>query len=88
MVKERISLWLHRHINTIRPLDGFRRHLGCGAFAAKITANVWEILQLSTLITPQLHVGFDEKCVFKKVLTWKLYLILQNKKKNLRLQPS
>ena len=41
-----------------RPLHGFRRHLGCGAVAAKITANVWEILQLSTLITPQLHVQF------------------------------
>ena len=35
-----------------RPLHGFRRHLGCGAVVAKITANVWEILQLSTLITP------------------------------------
>ena len=33
-----------------RPLHGFRRHLGCGAVAAKITANVWEILQLSTLV--------------------------------------
>ena len=41
-----------------RPLHGFRRHLGCGAVAAKITANVWKILQLSTLITPQLHVQF------------------------------
>ena len=29
-----------------RPLHGFRRHLGCGAFAAKFTANVWKILQL------------------------------------------
>ena len=41
-----------------RPLHGFRRHLGCGAVAAKISANVWEILQLSTLITPQLQVQF------------------------------
>ena len=37
-------------------MHGFRRHLGCGEVAAKITVNVWEILQLSTLITPQLHV--------------------------------
>ena len=43
---------------TNRPLHGFRRHLGCGAVAGKITANVWEILQLSTLIIPQLHVQF------------------------------
>ena len=35
-----------------RPLHGFRRHLGCGAVAAKITANVWDIVQLSTPITP------------------------------------
>ena len=41
-----------------RPLHGFRRHLGCGAVAAKIIANIWEILQLSTVITPQLHVQF------------------------------
>ena len=41
-----------------RPLHGFCRYLGCEAVAAKITANVWEILQLSTLITPQLHVQF------------------------------
>ena len=44
-----------------RPLHGFRRHLGCGAVAAKITANVWKILQLSTLVTPQVHVGFWRK---------------------------
>ena len=42
-----------------RPLYGFRRHLGLGAVTAKITANVWKILHLSTLITPQLHVNFD-----------------------------
>ena len=41
-----------------RPLHGFRRHLGCGAVAAKITANVWDIVQLSTSITPQLYIGF------------------------------
>ena len=33
----------------IRPLHGFRRHLGCGAVAARITTNVWEILQLLVL---------------------------------------
>ena len=41
-----------------RPLHGFRRHLGCGAVAAKITVNVWDIVQLSTPITPQLYIGF------------------------------
>ena len=41
-----------------RPLHGFSRHLRCGAVAAKITANVWKVLQLLTLITPQLHSGF------------------------------
>ena len=42
-------------------LHGFCCHLGCGAVAAKITANVWKILQLSTLAPPQLHVGFERK---------------------------
>ena len=41
-----------------RPLHGFRRHLGCGAVAAKVTANVWDDVQLSTPITPQLYIGF------------------------------
>ena len=41
-----------------RPLHGFRRHLGCGAVAAKITANIWDIVYLSTPITPQLYIGF------------------------------
>ena len=41
-----------------RTLHGFRRNLGCRAVEAKITANVWDIVQLSTAITPQLHVGF------------------------------
>ena len=41
-----------------RPLHGFHRHLGCGAAAAKITANVWDFVQLSTLITPHLYIGF------------------------------
>ena len=36
-------------------MHGFGCHLGYGAVAAKITANVWQILQLSTLLTPQLH---------------------------------
>ena len=42
------------HLN--RPLHGFRCHLGCGAVAAKITANVWDIVQLSTPITPELYI--------------------------------
>ena len=50
--------WTTRSPVANRPLHGFRRHLGCGAVAAKITAYVWEIIQLSTLITPQLHVQF------------------------------
>ena len=33
------------------------RHLGGGAVAAKITANVWEIVQLSNLVTPLLYNG-------------------------------
>ena len=44
-----------------RPLHGFRRHLGCGAVTAKITANVWDIVQLSTSITLQLYIGFSQK---------------------------
>ena len=44
-----------RHDN--RPFQGFRRHLGGGAVAAKITANVWEIVQLSNLVTPLLYNG-------------------------------
>ena len=38
-----------------RPFQGFRRHLGGDAVAAKITANVWEIVQLSNLVTPLLY---------------------------------
>ena len=45
------------HVNN-RLLHGFHRHLGCGAVAAKITANVWDIVQLSTPITPRLYIGF------------------------------
>ena len=41
-----------------RPLHGFCRHLGCGTVAAKITVNVWDIVQISTPITPQLYIGF------------------------------
>ena len=40
-----------------RPFHGFRRHLGWGSVAAKITANVWEIVQLSNLVTPLLYNG-------------------------------
>ena len=41
-----------------RPLHGFRRHLGCGAVVAKITVNIWDIVQISTPITPQLYIRF------------------------------
>ena len=34
------------------PFQGFHGHLGGGAVAAKITANVWEIVQLPNLVTP------------------------------------
>ena len=44
-----------------RPFQGFRRHLGGGAVAAKITANVWEIVQLSNLVTPLLYNGICQK---------------------------
>ena len=57
---------LHGIVFKYRPLHGFHRRLGCGAVAAKIRANVWEILQLSTLITPQLHLQFWQKmCLYK-----------------------
>ena len=46
----------------------FRRDLGCGAVAAKIRANVWKILQLSTLVTPQLHV----RCIIAELLALKV----------------
>ena len=48
-------------MHTNRPLHGFRRHLECGAVAAKIAANVWDIVQLPMLITLQLYIGFDKK---------------------------
>ena len=44
-----------------RPFQGFRRHLGGGAVAAKIIANVWEIVQLSNLVTPLLYNGVCQK---------------------------
>ena len=53
-----VSLSCKRDSLTNRPLHGFSRHLGCGAVAAKITANVWDIVQLSTPITPELYIGF------------------------------
>ena len=37
------------------------RHLGGGAVTAKITANVWEIVQLSNLVTPLLYNGVRQK---------------------------
>ena len=40
-----------------RPFQGFCHHLGGDAVAAKITANVWEIVQLSNLVTPLLYNG-------------------------------
>ena len=40
-----------------RPFHGFRCHLGWGSVAAKITVNVWEIVQLSNLVTPLLYNG-------------------------------
>ena len=40
-----------------RPIHGFRRHLGWGSVAAKITSNVWEIVQLSNLVTPLIQNG-------------------------------
>ena len=44
------------------PLHGFR------AVAAKITANVGDIFQLSTPITPQLYIGFSQKrCPLKGI---------------------
>ena len=53
-----------------RPLHGFRRrrHLGCGGVAARITANVWDIVQLSTLITPQLYNrSWQKRCLLKGI---------------------
>ena len=41
-----------------RPLHGFHHHFGCEAVVAKVTANVWGIVQLSTPITPQVYIGF------------------------------
>ena len=40
-----------------RPFHGFRCHLEWGSVATKITANVWEIVQLSNLVTPLLYNG-------------------------------
>ena len=58
------SMQMRNHISENRPLHGFHRHLGYGALAAKITVNVWDIIQLSTLITPQLLSDFEKKDVF------------------------
>ena len=35
-----------------KDFQGFCHHLGGDAVAAKITADVWEIVQLSNLVTP------------------------------------
>ena len=35
----------------------YQAHLGWGSVAAKITANVWGIVQLSNLVTPLLYNG-------------------------------
>ena len=40
-----------------RPFQGFRRHPGWGVVTAKIPANVWEIVQLSNLVTQLLYNG-------------------------------
>ena len=44
-----------------RSFQDFRRHFGGGATAAKITANVREIVQLSNLVTPLLYNGVWQK---------------------------
>ena len=58
---------------TNRPIQVYGRHLGGGAVAAKITANVWEIVQLSTLATPLLYKLLNPYlsvvCSFKILIT-------------------
>ena len=49
---ERNQFFIVYYYNFDRPLHSFHRHLGCGAVAVKIKANVWKILQLLTVITP------------------------------------
>ena len=45
MLKFRVKC-LQNVLKHNRPLlHGFRRHLGCWAVAAKITANVWDIVE-------------------------------------------
>ena len=52
------SMQMRNHISENRPLHGFRRYLGCGALAAKITVNVWDIIHHSTLINSTIIIGF------------------------------
>ena len=59
-----------------RPDHGFCHQLGWGSVAAKITANVWEIVQLSNLVTPLLYnevgqklcllIGIDKDTVYRQ----------------------
>ena len=50
-------------VNDSNRFHGSRRHLGWGEggggrVAAKVAANVWEIVQLSSLVTSQLYLEF------------------------------
>ena len=58
-----VSIMIDYNNNDIdnTPFHGFRRHLGWGSVAAKITANAWEIVQLSNLVTPLLYNGVRQK---------------------------
>ena len=47
---------------------GNPRHLGRGAVAANVAANVWETVQFSNLITQTLYIRFGQKTVFKMYL--------------------
>ena len=51
----RVCLFVYHKVIDRSKVNG--RHLGGGAVAAKITANVWEIVQLSNLVTPLLYNG-------------------------------
>ena len=74
--------------NVNRLLNGFRFHLGLETIVAKITANVWEIAQFSTLITLLVYIAFWQKNLsFKRYFkTWKPHY--HNKKKRLKLKRS
>ena len=73
--------YFFHHIYLDRPFHGFRRHLGWGSVAAKISAHVWEIVQLSNLVTPLLYNRVWEKsCLLigidKDTVKW-LYGVLK-----------